>query len=113
MVRAVLFFLTCFAILSASLSYAQGTLPLYPSLTSQYTGLFTSRNDFFPGKSHLQLLNQHSFRHPIDEPLIIESSIHSIAFFCRMEDKLHERLNIWIKIRTGDDDSYRKMIAIR
>ena len=32
--------------------------------------------------------------------------------FCRMEDKLFERLNVWIKFRTGSDDYYRSLIAL-
>lgn len=28
------------------------------------------------------------------------------AIFCRMEDALHSRFNIWIKFRMGDDDRY-------
>lgn len=34
------------------------------------------------------------------------------AFFCKMEDKVYSRLNIWIKLRAGNDEQYRKMIAI-
>jgi hypothetical protein len=33
------------------------------------------------------------------------------AFFCRMEDKLHARFNVWLTLRAGSDESYRKMIA--
>ena len=32
--------------------------------------------------------------------------------FCRMEDKLHSRLNVWIKLRTGSDEYYRTLIAL-
>ena len=32
--------------------------------------------------------------------------------FCRMEDKLHNRLNVWIKFRTGSDEFYRTLIAL-
>ncbi|HWY99369.1 MAG TPA: hypothetical protein VNY36_09800 [Bacteroidia bacterium] len=28
------------------------------------------------------------------------------AIFCRMEDALHKRFNIWIKFRMGTDDRY-------
>jgi hypothetical protein len=33
------------------------------------------------------------------------------AFFCRMEDKLHARFNVWLTLRAGSDESYRQMIA--
>jgi hypothetical protein len=32
------------------------------------------------------------------------------AFFCRMEEKVHARYNVWIKLRTGSDETYRKLI---
>lgn len=28
-----------------------------------------------------------------------------------MESKVHRRANIWIKLRTGNDESYRQLIA--
>lgn len=28
------------------------------------------------------------------------------AVFCRMEDALHKRFNLWIKFRMGNDDRY-------
>jgi hypothetical protein len=40
---------------------------------------------------------------------VIESSVHYTAFFCKMETRLRERFNIWVKIRAGGDDEYRKM----
>lgn len=42
--------------------------------------------------------------------LRIEPFKHT-AFFCRMEDKLHARFNVWIKLRAGSDEIYRKMIV--
>ena len=32
------------------------------------------------------------------------------AFFCKMEDRVHNKLNIWITLRAGNDDIYRKLI---
>lgn len=40
---------------------------------------------------------------------VIESSVHYTAFFCKMETRLRERFNVWVKIRAGGDDEYRKM----
>jgi hypothetical protein len=38
-------------------------------------------------------------------------SIKHTAFFCVMEDKVYGKLNVWIKLRAGSDEIYRKMIA--
>ncbi|HTA61091.1 MAG TPA: hypothetical protein VK835_01490 [Bacteroidia bacterium] len=38
-------------------------------------------------------------------------SIKHTAFFCVMEDKVYSKLNVWIKLRAGSDEIYRKMIA--
>jgi len=41
--------------------------------------------------------------------LPLNSFSQSQPFFCSMENSLHRHLNIWIKIRAGDDDGYRKL----
>ncbi len=38
-------------------------------------------------------------------------SIKHTAFFCVIEDKVYNKLNVWIKLRAGSDEIYRKMIA--
>ena len=38
-------------------------------------------------------------------------SLKHTAFFCVMEDKVYSKLNIWIKLRAGSDEIYRKIIA--
>lgn len=30
--------------------------------------------------------------------------------FCRMEDDLHKRFNVWIVLRAGSDEEYKKLI---
>ena len=42
---------------------------------------------------------------------IIITPIKHEAFFCKMEDKVYSKLNIWITLRAGNDDIYRKLIA--
>jgi hypothetical protein len=37
------------------------------------------------------------------------NSVHYTAFFCKMENRFHQRFNVWLKIRMGGDDGYRKM----
>ena len=41
---------------------------------------------------------------------IYSGSINDLPFFCAMEYKVRKRTNIWIKLRTGDDESYMKLI---
>lgn len=46
-----------------------------------------------------------------DLPKTIDSGfINDLPFFCAMECKVRKRTNIWIKLRTGDDESYMKLI---
>jgi hypothetical protein len=42
---------------------------------------------------------------------MVISPIRHEAFFCKMEDKIYGKLNIWITIRAGNDDIYRKLIT--
>jgi hypothetical protein len=41
---------------------------------------------------------------------ISSGSINDLPFFCAMECKVRKCTNIWIKLRTGDDESYMKLI---
>lgn len=43
-------------------------------------------------------------------PEIKSGSIHDMPFFCAMECRLRGRTGLWIKLRTGDDASYEKLI---
>ncbi len=56
----------------------------------------------------------------IDSPLFsaqtephIESGVHYTTFFCKMETTLRSHLNIWVKVRAGNDDLYRQITAER
>lgn len=40
---------------------------------------------------------------------IFERSVHYTAFFCKMENKLHNKFNVWIKLRAGSDDEYQRL----
>ncbi len=47
-----------------------------------------------------------------DTPMYIKSgSINDLPFFCAMECRVRKHTNIWIKLRTGNDESYMKMIS--
>ena len=39
----------------------------------------------------------------------INNAVKYEAFFCKLETRLHQHFNIWIKMRAGGDDMYRKM----
>ncbi len=43
----------------------------------------------------------------------INKGIHYTALFCRMENKVHKQLNMWVKLRAGNDDDYRKLCGQR
>ncbi len=43
----------------------------------------------------------------------VNKGIHYTALFCRMENKLHKQLNVWVKLRAGNDDDYRKLCGQR
>ena len=45
-------------------------------------------------------------------PLILLKSDLKQAFFCKMEDKLYKRFNVWIKLRAGSDEYYRSLIVL-
>lgn len=68
---------------------------------------------FFPGSSFpaskgISLFHTKANSNPIT--LKVGPEKH-VAFFCKMEDKLYSKLNVWIKFRAGSDDIYRSMIA--
>ena len=41
---------------------------------------------------------------------IFYGSINDLPFFCAMECRVRKHTNIWIKLRTGNDESYMKLI---
>lgn len=43
----------------------------------------------------------------------VNKGIHYSALFCRMENKVHKQLNMWVKLRAGNDDDYRKLCGQR
>jgi hypothetical protein len=48
-----------------------------------------------------------------NKSIAIPDPITHIAFFCKLEDKVFDKFNFWIKFRAGDDDAYRKLIKAR
>ena len=44
-------------------------------------------------------------------PLSLNFSRARQPFFCNLEDKFRKRFNVFLKLRVGNDDSYRQMIS--
>ncbi|HXP50989.1 MAG TPA: hypothetical protein VN922_13605 [Bacteroidia bacterium] len=63
--------------------------PLYQTFNNYAGSLYSPANSF-------KSLHTYCFTY----------SLPKGAIFCRMEDALHQRFNIWIKFRMGDDDRY-------
>jgi len=62
----------------------------------------------FNNKPFLSLYNPVKEKNDIH---LVVSPIKHEAFFCKMEDRVYSKLNIWITLRAGNDDIYRKLIA--
>ncbi len=58
----------------------------------------------------LNSFNNNSIKETNSIHMIISPIKHE-AFFCKMEDKVYSKLNVWITLRAGNDDIYRKLIA--
>ena len=71
--------------------------------------LFFNANDAAPPHPSMKLIDNNRFQKPL--PTISSGSIKDLPFFCAMECKVRQHTNIWIKLRAGDDESYRKMIT--
>jgi|GEM_PF-2127042 len=95
---AILFFLTGF-----SVSLCAQTILSKPTFLTAFSNKFSQINSsksLFPvaGKENNAI------------SMVLPSLKHT-AFFCVMEDKVYSKLNIWIKLRAGSDEIYRKIIA--
>jgi hypothetical protein len=44
-------------------------------------------------------------------PLFVKYELPKGAVFCRMEEKLWHKFNVWIKLRAGSDEMYRQLIS--
>ena len=88
---------------------------LYCTLNSfSQTKLFLSvDNDlFFKNEKPLSFLpnSQKQFELKPICSLVTVTQTNKKPMFCKMEDKLHKRFNVWILLRAGSDSDYRKMI---
>ena len=74
-------------------------------LAAQHQLFFPGYN--LPAVANISLLSSKANSNAII--LKVEPEKH-VAFFCKMEDKLYSKLNVWIKFRAGSDEIYRRMI---
>lgn len=42
--------------------------------------------------------------------IYIKTQLPKLPFFCSMDDKFRNKFNVFLKIRTGNDESYRMLI---
>jgi hypothetical protein len=112
------FFLKIFFALLSLSSFAQEIkLDYSPSLFAKQKNILinnsTITNPLFPFSLKpgfiFRTAPPHTFGNCVPA---ITNGIHYTAFFCKLENKLHARFNIWIKLRAGDDESYRKMTEV-
>jgi hypothetical protein len=58
-----------------------------------------------PIKSIMRILAQE-----VKMPISLKYNPPKLPFFCSMEDKFRAKHRVFLKIRTGNDEDYRKMI---
>lgn len=96
-------FIFCLLVLSCGFGYSQNSGRILLECKSEILK---------PGRQHQQL----NFSSTPQSIAIINNSFlkqtQSVKkpMFCRMEDNLHKRFNVWIVMRAGSDEEYKKLI---
>jgi hypothetical protein len=69
----------------------------------------------FKTESAVRISYSTSDHHPIQNNYSFSKIFLSTKrpMFCKMEDNLHKRFNVWIVFRAGLDEEYRKLIAVK
>ncbi|MBK7666801.1 MAG: hypothetical protein IPJ32_05265 [Sphingobacteriaceae bacterium] len=96
-------FIFCLLILSCSFGYSQNSGRILLECKSEILE---------PGWQHQQL-NFSSNAQSIaiaNYSFLKQTQSVKKPMFCRMEDNLHKRFNIWIVMRAGSDEEYKKLI---
>ncbi|MGZ3884259.1 MAG: hypothetical protein ACXVPQ_07895 [Bacteroidia bacterium] len=75
---------------------AQQSLPLSP--------LFKPKPPLFIGEAPVKPLVADKL------PVFAKYELPKGAVFCRMEEKIWHKLNVWIKLRAGNDEMYMRLI---
>lgn len=66
-------------------------------------------NNCTPISKSLNMYNSSLF--PLKKDLTFKYHPAKLPFFCGMEEKCRNKFNLFIKLRAGNDESYRKMIS--
>lgn len=83
-----------------------------------YSGLAqTIKFDFPKFKAEPSIKKSYSLsvQHSVPNSLSFSTVFHATKrpMFCKMEDNLHKRFNVWIVFRAGLDEDYRKLITLK
>lgn len=68
-----------------------------------------NRNSFY--QPSVKEIYVHQTAHNYFTPLCLNFSRARQPFFCNLEDKFRKRFNVFLKLRVGNNDSYRQMIS--
>ncbi len=96
-------FIFCLLILSCSFGYSQTSRTIFFECKSEILkpGRQYQRLNFSSTPQSIAIANNSFLKQaqPVKKPM-----------FCRMEDNLHKRFNVWIVMRAGSDDEHKKLI---
>ncbi|MBS1638247.1 MAG: hypothetical protein JST26_20205 [Bacteroidetes bacterium] len=93
----------------ANTGFAQTTKPPLQNVSALESFLkFEESQTHPPANQHL--LSPKPYRMVSYLPCIGYSI--DLPFFCQLESDVHKHTNLWIKVRTGNDESYMKMISV-
>ena len=62
--------------------------------------------------SKLPRIPEETFRYRLEKKCLSITQVpyRHEALFCKMEDQIHHKLNVWIIFRAGSDEWYRKLL---
>ena len=73
--------------------------------------LLECKSDILNGKEKPILFFSNFKYHSAPIDFSFKQSHSKLPLFCKMEDDLHKRFNIWIVLRAGSDADYKKLIG--
>jgi hypothetical protein len=83
-------------------SYSQKNNPGFTAFKNNYFGRSFEPVFNFSNKTYLTKKDR-TFE------IIAPSLFHKKPIFCRMEDKFCDRFNVWLQLRAGSDNDYRRL----
>lgn len=81
-----------------NLMFSQKTDPSFPQFKSNSFNTNFKLAFSASTKTIIRTNNNFALQHPERKPM-----------FCRMEDKLHDKFKVWLQLRAGSDQDYRKL----